>query len=343
MAKQFGPWQIIEPVSEGGQGLIYHVRHQGTQAEGALKRLKNAKRLDRFTHELEALRKVQHPNVVAVLDADVDGDKPYIVMEHIRGKSMQAIADGGFSSISLSDRISWFVQVCRGIKSAHELGVLHRDLKPDNVLVDAAGAAKVCDFGLAFLDGNERLTETHEQVGSRYYMAPECERGRTDSISKATDVYSLGKVLYFLISDGRVFSRERHRDPEYDLAVIKADPYLEQFARILDRMIVEDPSKRETDVRAIAKEVDSAYKSYAARHPIPGVPQTYKCVFCRIGTYALVSPARRVFQSNLGYGQEGNMGNEQFAFLECPNCGNAQRFKLKHNGASWFPNAFQNE
>jgi len=202
-------------------------------------------------------------------------------------------------------------------------------------MVGTDGTIRLCDFGLAFIDSEERLTETLEQVGSRFYMAPECEHGPAHLISEATDVYSLGKILYFLLRPGLVFPREFHRDSTYDLSTVRSDPYMERFSRLLDRMVTEDPRARGRDVETIAEEVRREYMAYSEEWPVPGSASTYKCVFCRDGTYRQITTTESAH--NYGYNDEGNIGSEQFIFLECLKCGNAQRFKRKYGGDRWFP------
>ncbi len=336
MGKRFGQWEIVEGLGEGGQSWIYRVRNVSTGQTGALKRLKNTARHARFVRELEALDKIPHENVVRVLDSNVETDVPFIVLEHVDGRSLGDISPEELDRTPIRVRMDWYLQVCRGLAAAHRKDVLHRDLKPDNILIATDGRVKICDFGLAFVDDSQRLTETLEQVGSRFYMAPECEEGRTDLIGKATDLYSLGKVLYHLLSGARVFPRELHRTPRYDLATIRSDPFMEAFSRILDSMIVHDPKQRAEEVDAMAKKVTDAVTAYEGRFPIAGAKDTYKCVFCRVGLYEQVLPKPGANAHNLGYSDEGRVSNEHFVFLECQNCGNSQRFKVKYDRTGWF-------
>ena len=224
MATRFEQWEVIKELGQGGQGWVYQVRNIGSGEIGALKRLKNTARQARFGVEIKAQKKISHENVVRVLDSNSGAEKPFVVLEFVDGRSLGDVSPDELAKTSIRDRLHWFFQVCRGLEAAHQEGVLHRDIKPDNILLGVDGTVKLCDFGLAFVDDEGRLTETLEQVGSRFYMAPECEEGRSNKIGKATDLYSLGKVLYHLLSGGRIFPRELHRASQYDLAGLHNEP-----------------------------------------------------------------------------------------------------------------------
>jgi len=120
---------------------------------------------------------------------------------------------------SLEIALELFQSVCSATAHAHANGVIHRDIKPANVFLrNKTGPAVLGDFGLAFIeDQSPRITETDEVVGPRTFIAPELEDGRLEDVTSKCDIYSLGKLLYWLLSNGRVFSREKHRDEQWDL------------------------------------------------------------------------------------------------------------------------------
>ncbi|MDY3554842.1 serine/threonine-protein kinase, partial [Gemmata sp. JC717] len=197
----------------GGAGQVFHVRHSETGQIGALKRLKNAKRHERFKSEVEAVRKLDHPGIVRLLDANLDADPQYAVYEYEPGGNLGEVPVTELLSLPLSQRLDLCEQVCDALAVAHKSGLVHRDVKPDNILISQnRRTVRLCDFGLVYCEDGERQTATMEQVGSRFYIPPELEEGRSEEVSPASDIYSVGKVLYYLIT-GQVFSRERHRDP----------------------------------------------------------------------------------------------------------------------------------
>ena len=188
-------------------GHVFQVRNTKTQQVGALKRLKNVSRYKRFRNEVEAVKRLDHPGIVKLLDASLDEEPFYAVYEFEPGGSLGDLGKEDLLAIPLPQRLRLCEQVCVALQAAHEASIVHRDVKPDNILISPdRKTARLCDFGLIFSEGGERETATLEQVGSRYYIAPELEDGRADRVSPASDVYSMGKVLYYVVS-GNIFAR----------------------------------------------------------------------------------------------------------------------------------------
>jgi serine/threonine protein kinase len=246
-------WRIRGSLPEGGQAHTFKV----SDVCGAdnqlyvLKRLKNLQRLDRFRREMETIRDLKHENIVCLVDFDLDDSRPYIVTEFCSGGSLDNAQP--FWRNAPGHAFEVFEQICAGLAYAHSRGVIHRDLKPANIFLRSQeGPAVVGDFGICFSDEQgQRITLTEEAVGARWYIAPELEDGRLDLISSKADIYSLGKILYWLFSNGKTFAREKHRDPQWDLKGIDADSplgwrniYLEHVNQLLDVMIVATPDDR---------------------------------------------------------------------------------------------------
>jgi serine/threonine protein kinase len=177
-----------------------------------------------------------------------------------------------------------------------------------------------------------------EQVGSRFYIPPESEDGRAELVSGRSDLYSIGKVLYYVASGGVIFAREKQRQPEFDLATVGKDPYLEAISRIVDMVVIDDPRKRLETALDLQNRIAAARDCITRRLPCAGVEKTYRCVFCGVGFYRQVCLTKG--SHNEGY-NEGNIGAEEMVFLECNVCGNCQRFKLKYAGEAWFPDAYR--
>jgi serine/threonine protein kinase len=205
-----------------------------------------------------------------------------------------------------------------------------------NVLLEAdRKIAKLCDFGLVFFVDGERVTATMEQAGSRYYIAPECEDGRAESITPATDLYSFGKLVYYIASGGKMFARERHREPDRELAKVLVNPFAEHLSVLLDSLIVASPSGRVQSAADAADMIRATRRRLSISAPVRGNPNTHTCVFCHEGTYKVIAISQDgTAAHNLGYSGEGNVGGGHFIFVECDKCGNAQRFKFDR-GADW--------
>ena len=206
-------WEIVKSIGEGGQAHTFLVTDKKGSGEQSyvLKRLKNLKRVDRFKREIEAVRTLSHENIVQLVDFDLEAEKPYLVMEHCSGGSLAQAEP--FWLKSPVDALEVFLQVCKGVVYAHSNKIIHRDLKPENIFLrEKSGPAVVGDFGICYIeDDGSRFTLTEEAVGPRLYIAPELEDGKIDKVSDKSDVYSLGKLLYWLIC-GQVFSREKYRE-----------------------------------------------------------------------------------------------------------------------------------
>ncbi|MCA9109816.1 MAG: serine/threonine protein kinase [Planctomycetaceae bacterium] len=215
----FDDWKNVTQIAEGGQAITYKVqRGDGSDNRAyVLKRLKNLSRVKRFQHEVKACLQLRHQNLIQIIADGLNHPKPYFVMEFCEGGTL---ADQDLTDHTVLQRLRIFSEICRGVAHAHEKGIIHRDIKPENILLRADGTIVVSDCGLChFEDHNERATHINEVVGPRWYTAPELEAGRVAKVTPACDIYSLGKLLYWILA-GRVFPRENGIDrdiQEYDL------------------------------------------------------------------------------------------------------------------------------
>jgi serine/threonine protein kinase len=204
----FGKWKTIRSLSEGGQAHTFIVVDEvAPQSEYVLKRLKNVERVARFTSEVEACLQLDHPNIIRIVDHSFEAKRPFLVTEYCSNGTLAGI---NLTELSMAEKLHIFKQICEGVAYAHEKRITHRDLKPENIFLRENFSPVVGDFGICFIDsGGERFTLLDEAVGPRLYIAPELEDGIAETIRPSSDVYSLGKILYWLIT-GRIFSREKH-------------------------------------------------------------------------------------------------------------------------------------
>ncbi len=337
MGQQWGPWKNLGAVSQGGLGRIFKVEHATSGLIGALKQLINDKRIERLTNEVEAAKRLKHTNIASMLDADLTHEKPYAVFEWVDGGSVGDLSETDLAGIPLDQRLAWCQQISCALELAHQQGMVHRDIKPDNVLLQAdKTVAKLCDFGLVFFSDGDRVTATLEQAGSRFFIAPESEDGRADEITPTADLYSLGKFIYWVVSGGKIFARERHREHARELAVILNNPFAEHISQMLDSLIVSGPTNRIQDAKDVTTMIEMTRRKLAMNAPCKGKPETHTCLFCRDGTYKVIAITQDgTAAHNSGYSGEGNIAGGHFIFLECDNCGNSQRFKF-NRGAEWF-------
>ena len=237
----------------------------------ALKRIKNPKRRKRFESEVAAISLLRHPNIVRLVDhsalgaTDDDGGKDFIVMPLAAGGDLSERAQ------DYKDSLEKVLEVARALASAlsaaHALGVVHRDVKPANVLfADEGNLPWLSDFGICLIRDRERATETHEVAGPWAFMAPEVEDGGRLEVMPAVDVYSLGKLIYYMVSGGIVLPRERIDEPRYSAALPKGSQF--HLLDLLLRRMICDASVRlktmaevETELARIAEWVEMSERS----------------------------------------------------------------------------------
>jgi WD40 repeat protein len=202
--RQIGPYRIEQVLSHGGMGIIYKALDTRLKRTVALKMVLSGSQADqatlaRFRAEAEAVARLQHPNIVQIFEVGEHEGQPYLALEFVNGKNLQqVIATKPFTP---QEAAALVATLARAVEFAHHRGIIHRDIKPGNILISAQGVPKITDFGLAKFKGSE---ETHsrpgEVIGTPNYMAPEQADGDPNRVGPVSDVYSLGAVLYELLT-----------------------------------------------------------------------------------------------------------------------------------------------
>jgi serine/threonine protein kinase/tetratricopeptide (TPR) repeat protein len=223
-----GPYKLLEQIGEGGFGVVFMAeQQQPIRRKVALKVLKpgmdTKQVIARFEAERQALALMDHPGIARVFDGGAtDSGRPYFVMELVRGLSLTDYCDQ--NNLPIHQRLELFVNVCQAVQHAHQKGVIHRDIKPSNILVtlhDGVPVAKVIDFGIAKAMG-QQLTEKSlftnfaQMIGTPLYMSPEQAEMSGLDVDTRSDIYSLGVLMYELLTGTTPFCKERLRQAGFD-------------------------------------------------------------------------------------------------------------------------------
>lgn len=251
-------YRLIACQGEGGMGQVWKAEHRLMHRTVALKVIRrkltvNSAAVERFQREMQLVAKLDHPNVVRAYDAEQAGETHFLVMEYIEGVTLARMVEAE-GRLSVGMACEYVRQVALGLQHAHQRGLVHRDIKPGNILVDRSGIAKVLDFGLAaFVSAelaDEGLTEFGQAMGTPDFLAPEQARDAR-SVDIRADIYSLGCTLYFLLAGHPPFpvgnAHERiaahlERAPQSLTEVRTGLP--EKLIRAVMRMMEKDPARR---------------------------------------------------------------------------------------------------
>jgi len=253
-----GGYRILRPLGEGGMGKVYLAARDGVDDWVAIKVLPPKKAAEeeqallRFQRETDLSRRVHHPNLARTLDAGREGDVHYMVMEYIPGESLyDAVKGERGGPLRVPDAARLFLKVIDGLDAAHAAGLVHRDVKPSNIMLTPEGDAKVLDLGLARAAGEETpLTRPNLVVGTLDYASPE-QLTDAAAADRRSDLYSLGCTIYFTLAARPPFEggdiinkifKQRMEDPEPLERVARGVP--SAFAAIVRKLMAKDPDHR---------------------------------------------------------------------------------------------------
>lgn len=232
-------------IKGGGQGRIFNVTNADNDGQYILKEVKFRREQDRkrFRQEVDTLSAIKgHKNIIVLFDFCETQEEGYIVIEKADTTLDEFIRN---NKLSFDRKLFIFFQILNAIEHLHDYNRIHRDLKPKNILIKGK-TIKIIDFGISFnleRKRQKRITQSWERVGSYYFMAPEFENGLCTINDGRSDIYSLGKILYFILSDGVIFNREAFEDKEFDLSE-KIDFRFQSFNRFFKKCINSLPESR---------------------------------------------------------------------------------------------------
>src|SRR5436309_578772 len=270
---KLGRYEIRSQIGEGGMGEVYRARDEKLNRDVAIKVLpatcsQDAERLRRFEQEAQATSALNHPNILAVYDVGTHDGAPYVVSELLEGETLRQRTTG--AALAQRRVVDYALQIAHGLAAAHDKGIVHRDLKPENLFVTRDSRVKILDFGLAKLIGaadtdlsqtsipTRRVnTDPGKVMGTVGYMSPEQVRGR--SADHRSDIFSLGTILYEMLSGKRAF----HGDSAVETmnAILKEDPpelsetnqnIGPSLERVVDHCLEKNPEERFQSARDLA-------------------------------------------------------------------------------------------
>jgi len=273
-----GGCRIVDKIGEGGFGAVYKAHHLALNIPVAVKVLisktpgGNAPGEERFLREARIVARLKHANIVGVLNVGSEDGIHFIVMDFIEGSSLQVLLREK-GRLAIPSAIGIFSQICQGLHYAHEQGVLHRDIKPGNILIETGGVSKIADFGLAkFADDDFSLTVSGAVMGSPYYLSPEQARD-AKNVDRRSDIYSLGCTFYHAVCGQVPFQGEtiaqvllaHQQSPVPDpCSVNSAVP--SRLGKIIMKMMAKKPEDRFESVGAVHRQLAEFVSEFGHRN-----------------------------------------------------------------------------
>lgn len=270
-----GKYKVIEELGRGGMGVVYKAEDTRLKRTAALKFLPPEFALDseareRFVREAQAAAALDHPHICTIYEiSEVEG-QTFISMAYIKGQSLkEKIAS---DPLELEEAINVAIQVTEGLQEAHEKGIVHRNIKPANIMLTEKGQVKITDFGLAKLSWGADLTKTATIMGTVAYMSPEQAKG--EKVDHRTDIWSFGAMLYEMLTGKLPFRSDKdqatiyailHEEPQSTTELRKDIP--ENLDKIIEKCLKKSPQKRYKDVEAILNDLKSVSMSIEAPSP----------------------------------------------------------------------------
>ncbi len=262
-----GRYVLVEQIGVGGMAIVYRAIDRNTGHSVAVKVLKpefnrDAEFVSRFQREAEAASKMIHHNIVNLLDVGMDGENRFLIMEHVRGKTLkEVIQEKG--RISAPTAVQIAIRILSALQHAHQNGIIHRDIKPQNILLNADGHVKVADFGIARMANSSTLTKGDSVMGSVHYFSPEQAQGQGTDVT--SDLYSVGVTLYEMLTgrvpfdgDSPVAIAMQHLHAQPDPIQMYAPDVPDAICHVCLKAMEKNPAYRYSSAKEMATELRKA-------------------------------------------------------------------------------------
>ena len=262
-------YEVVSHIGQGGMADVFLAVDTILNRQVAIKFLRadlstDAVSILRFEREAQAAAALAHPNIVEIYDVGDYKGHHYIVMEYVTGKTLKQVIRSRGPLVN-EEAVDIMKQLCSAISEAHSRGIIHRDIKPQNVIVKADGSIKILDFGIATAKGSMQLTQANNVMGSVHYLAPELAKG--EAASPQSDIYALGIVLYEMLAGDVPFKADqavqialKHmREPMPDVRLINAS-VPQSIANVITRATAKDPNNRYGSCREMLQDISTCLR-----------------------------------------------------------------------------------
>lgn len=272
MPQKIGRYRVIRELGRGGMGVVYLAKDPFIDRNVAIKITltpppNDLQKLDQFQkiffNEAKAAGKLMHPHIVSVYDATVDNDKCYLVMEYVDGPSLNEFCNEK-TLLPIEKVVKAIFHCAKALDYAHKKGVIHRDIKPGNIIISAKDEAKITDFGIAMIEGASGLLQSDGVTGSVYYASP--EQLREEKLTPQTDLFSLGVVMYELLTGTKPFDADTNVGIFYKISNEAPRPLKEHgrevpegLERIVARALEKELAKRYISGMQLASELSASF------------------------------------------------------------------------------------
>lgn len=279
---RLGKWVIFKELGRGGMGRVFLAQEEIGGRQAAIKVLgaelaQEVGFLQRFQREIETLSTLDHPGIVRFYESGFENGLYFYAMEYVEGQSLEEVLKEQ-GKLPWQDVLDIALQICPALRHVHDHGIIHRDIKPPNILRSVTGQIKLTDFGIAKVFASQHLTSTGGVVGTAEYLSPEQTMGKP--VSKRSDLYSLGVVLYFLLTgrppfEGSTFVEllHKHRYGQFDKPskLVHGLPY--ELDELVCQLLEKEPAKRPPDCLVLGRQLEALRKKLERKgsHTLAGV------------------------------------------------------------------------
>jgi len=261
--ESIGRYRIVGELDSGGQALVYRAVHPTLPRDVAIKIAHDPSSIDRslLKGDAELLCLLDHPNLVRVHDLDLHEGRPFVVMEFVRGRNLQQVAEQ--SVPSPYQAAAWIAVIARALEYVHRCGVVHQDIKPKNILIDESGRPRLIDFGVARWRNVWSEGQAGPSGGTLAFMAPEQARGESERVGAPSDIFGMGGALYYLLTGQAPFEGKTRNDQwrraskcDFDRAALRAKKVPRGLERIVLKAMAAEPMDRFASADAMARALD---------------------------------------------------------------------------------------